>query len=210
MAQGDYEAAYERLSPADQRALSREEFVARYRALEKLPWVAAVLRSARAEGDRLTALDWTHTRLAGSRILANPVRLAAIPRRRYLGRARIRGDKLVLGLEGSARRAGAVSLGATSHDWFALYAALSGRCPVGATHLVVELTAGEARAGAALACGLWRGRDEVVVWLDVGPREYRGSPIEARLVGVVRGPLDLFRAPDPALVGSPGFPLAVN
>lgn len=211
MARGDWAAAWELLSDADRNAFDRDTFAARYEELARIPWLAPVLRSARSEGGTLTAIDWTHTRFARAALLADAAWSNRLPRRRYLEGATAQGGRLHLGLSADAPRPwnGAVVVTGQSSDWFALYARLYVRCPRPARYLLVELSSDSQRTSTAFDCAARGGKDEVVVPLDIDPREFRALSFSARVVGVVPrspGP-DPFRAPDPLVFGHESYPV---
>jgi hypothetical protein len=210
MARGDYGEAYNQLCAEDARALSRDAFVARYQALTRIPWIAAVLRSARAEGDVFTAIDWSYTRFARAGLLGDPEALARLPRRTYLGTAESRNGKLCLGLQPAvAPLSATVGVAGTGHDWFALYATFSGRCPRGARFLLLDLRSEDEPGTVALDCNSPRGSQEVVVPFDRDPKAYARAPLSARLAAVVprSPPADPFRALPPELAVHPSFPV---
>jgi hypothetical protein len=210
MARADFGAAYDVLSQDDQRVLDRETFIRRYERISKVPWLGAVLRSARVKGGRLWALDWTYTRFAREGVLTRGQDLSTFPRRAYLEGVEQRGGRLHLGLGDEVFRpdeARAQVTGASA-DWFALYATILARCPPGGRYLLVELQAKGAGAEVAVECSARAQGEELVVWLDVPPKAFLGQPLGVTVVGVVprEWASDPFRAPEPDLVERPSFP----
>jgi hypothetical protein len=210
MARANFGAAYDLLSQDDQRVMDREAFVRRYERLCKVPWIGAVLRSARVEEGKLTALDWTYTRFAREGLLGQNGDLATLPRRSYVEGVELRGGKLHLGLggEGPKPEDASVSVTAASADWFALYATVSARCPPEGRYLLVAIAAEGARGEVAYDCAAGLGRDDLVVWLDSPPKLFAQLSLTATVVGIVarRPPPDPFRAPEPDLLERPSFP----
>jgi hypothetical protein len=179
MARGDYGAAWERLAPAEKDALPREAFVARYEELTTLPWVRAVLRSARVEQGRFVALDWTEARLAGARLLADDAALRRLRSRGYgvrsteggvdAGIARAR--RLVPNDTPSSGTPG-IRVRGTSVDWFARYAHVVVDCGNAPKNVFVLATLewGRGAQDVALDCGTRGGRHDVVLSFDGATR----------------------------------------
>jgi hypothetical protein len=191
MARGDYGAAWERLAPAEKDALPKEAFVARYEGLATLPWVRAVLRSARVEQGRFVALDWSEARLAGARLLADDAALRRLRSRGYGVRSTEGGVDVGIARARRLVPSDTASWGTpelrvrgTSVDWFARYAHVVVDCGNAPKNVFVlaTLESGRRAQDVALDCGARGGRHDVVLSFVGATRETSERPREHLMI----------------------------
>lgn len=212
MAAGQWDAAWGALTAADQEAIPRKTWAARYQRLAEIAWVAAVLRSARVENGRFLAADWTHTRFARAGVLRDAGAVGALPQQSY--GLSLQGERVSLGEGHRQAREKAPAPGEESArvqspdaDWFARYASVSAACQKGQRFILARLEGEGVRDSLAIDCR-GAGLDEVVVWAHVPSKTFKRTGLGLRVEGAtsLRMPHP-FAAPPPSLLAHAAFPI---
>lgn len=217
MARLDFGAAHDALCDEDRKALTREAFVTRYRQLARAPFFAAVLRSARVEEGRLTAIDWREARLlraglARAEPAASP--FGQLPRRAYRAASVAGGVSLELARRVSEEEVAAaasseteVTVGNADADWFGRYAGLRARCPRGVDFVIARVRGEGVDVEVGVPCG-GRALDDLLLDVAVDSRAWKGRKLSAQvLLAAPSSELDPFAAPTPSLALHPAAPL---